>query len=215
MAMGFISLIYNSQLGKYGGDVAISVYAVIASVMTFVIMPASGISQGIQPIIGNNFGSGKNKRVMSTLYQATTFSVAVTCVIWGIVMIAPKQILMAFGGTEEMLAIGITGLRINFCITPILGFVMLATTFFQSIAKPWPSIAITMLRQIIFLVPFIYLLPMFLGIQGVFWAQPISDGLALLLSLFFVVREHRVLLKDCPTQLLPSGTVGESSPYSA
>lgn len=59
MAMGFISLVYNSQLGKYGGDVAISVYAVVASIMTFVIMPASGISQGIQPIIGNNYGAEK------------------------------------------------------------------------------------------------------------------------------------------------------------
>lgn len=57
MAMGFINLVYNSQLGKYGGDTAISVYAVVASIMTFVIMPASGISQGIQPIIGNNYGA--------------------------------------------------------------------------------------------------------------------------------------------------------------
>lgn len=61
MAMGFISLIYNSQLGKYGGAVAISVYAVISSIITFVIMPASGISQGIQPIIGNNYGCGNGK----------------------------------------------------------------------------------------------------------------------------------------------------------
>lgn len=104
MAMGFISLVYNSQLGKYGGDIAISVYAVVASIMTFVIMPASGISQGIQPILGNNFGAGNYKRIMNTLYLSSVFSVAVTCVIWLIVMIFPKQILMAFGGTDEMLA---------------------------------------------------------------------------------------------------------------
>ena len=130
MAMGFISLVYNSQLGRYGGDVAISVYAVIASIMTFVIMPASGISQGIQPIIGNNFGSGRYRRVMNTLYLAAALSVGITCIIWMIVMLFPRQILMAFGGSEEMFAIGVSGLRINFCITPILGFVMLATTFF-------------------------------------------------------------------------------------
>lgn len=59
MAMGLISLIYNSQLGKYGGDSAISVYAVVSRIMTFVIMPASGISQGIQPIVGNNYGTRK------------------------------------------------------------------------------------------------------------------------------------------------------------
>lgn len=194
MAMGFISLVYNSQLGKYGGDIAISVYAVVASIMTFVIMPASGISQGIQPILGNNFGAGNYKRVMNTLYLSSVFSVAVTCVIWLIVMIFPKQILMAFGGTDEMLAIGVRGLRINFCITPILGFVMLTTTFFQSIAKPTPSIIITLLRQVVFLVPFIYLFPLFLDVEGIFFAQPISDILALVLSIVLVVREHRHLM---------------------
>lgn len=195
MAMGFISLVYNSQLGKYGGDSAISVYAVIASVMTFVIMPASGISQGIQPIIGNNFGAKKYKRVMSILYHSTIFSVAVTCVIWLIVMLFPKQILMLFGGTEQMFEIGVIGLRINFCITPILGFVMLTTTFFQSVAKPLPSIIITILRQIIFLIPFIYILPVFFNLNGIFFAQPISDGIALIISLCFVIHEHKVLMK--------------------
>lgn len=189
--MGFISLVYNSQLGKYGGDIAISVYAVVSSIMTFVIMPASGISQGIQPIVGNNYGSGNYKRVMQTLYQASLFSVAITCIIWIIVLLFPQQILAAFGGTEEMFAIGVTGLRINFCITPVLGFVMLATTFFQAINRPYPSIAITLLRQVVFLVPFIYIFPMFLDINGIFFAQPISDLLATILSLVFVLREQK------------------------
>ncbi len=108
MAMGFISLVYNSQLGKYGGDIAISVYAVVSSVMTFVIMPASGISQGIPPIVGNNYGAGNYKRVMQTLFQAALFSVSITCFIWLVVLFFPRQILAAFGGTEEMFEIGIT-----------------------------------------------------------------------------------------------------------
>ena len=194
MAMGFISLVYNSQLGKYGGDIAISVYAVVSSIMTFVIMPASGISQGIQPILGNNYGSGNYRRVMSTMFQATAFSVGITCIIWLLVLGFPKQILAAFGGTEEMFRIGITGLRINFCITPALGFVMLATTFFQYINRPGPSIVITLLRQVVFLVPFIYVLPVFLEINGIFFAQPISDLLATGLSLWLVVREGRRMI---------------------
>lgn len=195
MAMGLISLVYNSQLGKYGGDTAISVYAVVASIMTFVIMPASGISQGIQPIVGNNFGAGNYKRVMATLYQASAFSVGVTCIIWFIVMFFPEAILLSFGATEEMLELGVTGLRTNFCITPILGFVMLVTTFFQSIAKPIPSIVITFLRQILFLIPFIYVFPMLWDINGIFVAQPVSDALALILSAVLVFREQRQLYK--------------------
>lgn len=192
IAMGLISLVYNSQLGKYGGDTAISVYAVVASIMTFVIMPASGISQGIQPIIGNNYGAKNYRRVMSTLYQASGLSVGVTCVIWLIVLVFPKMILSAFGATEEMLEIGITGLRINFCVTPILGFVMLVTTFFQSIAKPGPSIVITLLRQILFLLPFIYLLPAVWGMNGIFAAQPVSDLIALVIAVVLVVREQHL-----------------------
>ena len=191
MAMGFISLVYNSQLGKYGGDIAISVYAVVSSIMTFVIMPASGISQGIQPIVGNNYGSGNYKRVMQTLVKATIFSVSVTCFIWLVVLIFPKQILATFGGTEEMFNIGITGLRINFCITPVLGFVMLATTFFQAINRPVPSILITVLRQVVFLVPFIFIFPIFFGINGIFFAQPISELIATVLSLCLVLKERK------------------------
>ncbi len=195
MAMGFISLVYNSQLGKYGGDIAISVYAVISSIMTFVIMPASGISQGIQPIIGNNFGSGNYKRVMSTFYKSTLLSVGFTCFIWLIVLLFPRQILASFGGTEEMFDIGIIGLRINFCITPVLGFVMLATTFFQSINRPVPSILITILRQIVFLIPFIYILPIFFKINGIFFAQPISDLIATVLSVYLIIKERNKLIK--------------------
>lgn len=198
MAMGLISLVYNSQLGKYGGDTAISVYAVVASIMTFVIMPASGISQGIQPIVGNNFGAGNYKRVMAALYQASAFSVGITCIIWLIVMFFPEAILLSFGATEEMLEFGIVGLRTNFCITPVLGFVMLATTFFQSIANPLPSIVITFLRQILFLIPFIYILPILWGINGIFMAQPISDALALILSAVLIAREQHRLYKLPP-----------------
>jgi len=194
MAMAFISLVYNSRLGKYGGDIAISVYAVVSSIMTFVIMPASGISQGIQPIVGNNYGSGKYQRVLQILFQAVLFSVSVTCIIWLIVLIFPKQILAAFGGTEEMFHIGITGLRINFCVTPVLGFVMLATTFLQSINRPVPSILITVLRQVVFLVPFVFILPVFFQINGIFWAQPISDALAAVLSLYLVFQERKQML---------------------
>lgn len=198
MANGLISLVYNSQLGKYGGDNAISVYAVVSSIMTFVTMPSSGISQGIQPIVGNNYGAGQYRRVMATLYQASVLSVGITAVIWVLVMAFPAPILMAFGATGEMLAIGIPGLRTNFCVTPILGFVMLVTTFFQSLAKPAPSIVITLLRQIVFLIPLLYLFPAVMGINGVFMAQPVSDLLALVLCVLLVIREQRTLYAKLP-----------------
>lgn len=193
MAMGFIALVYNSELGKHGGDSAISVYAVVSSVMTFVIMPASGISQGIQPLIGYNFSTGNGKRVKKIFSQGVIFSVAVTVVVWGVTELIPGAIINLFGGGNELLGLGIPALRANFMLAPVLGFVMLATTFFQSIGKPTASTVITLLRQVVILIPFIYILPNFLGSIGVFYAQPISDLLATLLSLLLIAVEFKRL----------------------
>lgn len=193
MAMGLIALVYNGQLGKYGGDTAISAYAVISSIMTFIIMPASGISQGIQPIIGYNYSIGNVHCVKQTMWQSIGLSVAITVVIWIIVEVFPAQIIGFFGGGKELLDVGIPALRSNFIVTPILGFVMLATTFFQSIGKPMASSIITLIRQVVSLVPFIYLLPRFWGLGGIFFAQPISDILALILAAVLLRREFKLL----------------------
>lgn len=193
MAMGFIALVYNVQLGKHGGDTAISAYAIISSIMTFVIMPASGISQGIQPIIGYNYSTNNGERVKQTMWKSTALSVAITVFIWIIVEVFPAQIIMAFGGNDELISIGVIALRLNFIVTPILGFVMLATTFFQSIGKPTASCVITLIRQVVLLVPFIYILPNIFGLNGIFFAQPISDILALILSIILIKRAFNQL----------------------
>lgn len=167
MAMGFIALVYYGQLGTYRGDAAISVYVVVSSVMTFIIMPASGISQGVQPLIGYNYSTGNAERVSRVFLQAALFSMGVTLVIWA--------------------------LRANFILAPVLGFVMLAATFFQSIGKPAASSVITLIRQVAALVPFIYLLPRFFGSIGIFYAQPLSDLLATLLAVVLIAVEFKRL----------------------
>lgn len=194
IAMGFIALVYNGQLGKYGGDIAISVYAVISSIMTFVIMPASGISQGIQPLVGFNYSTGHYDRVKKIFLQATAFSVGITLIIWSVTELFPGFIINMFGGGSELLEIGIPALRTNFIIAPVLGFVMLATTFFQSIGKPNASSVITLIRQVVALIPLIYLLPIVLGTIGIFYAQPISDLLAMVLSWVLIHKQFKRLV---------------------
>lgn len=89
--------------------------------------------------------------------------------------------------------IGISALRCNFIIVPVLGFVMLATTFFQSIGKPIASSIITLIRQVAALVPFIFFLPIYFGTLGIFYAQPVSDFIATVLSVILIIREFRSL----------------------
>lgn len=196
IAMGFIALVYNGQLGKYGGDVAISAYAIISSVMTFVIMPASGISQGIQPLVGYNYSKSAGNRVKEIFLKATAFSVGITVVIWGIAELFPMTIINLFGGGTELLEIGVPALRYNFMFAPVLGFVMIATTFFQSIGKPVASSVITTVRQIAVLLPAIYLLPVLFGINGIFLAQPVSDLSATALSIVLMAAAFRKLSSD-------------------
>ena len=94
------------------------------------------------------------------------------------------------------MSIGVTALRWNFIITPILGYVMLCTTFFQSIGRPNPSIVISLLRQVVALLPFLYLLPKVIGVNGIFMAQPISDIIALVICVVLIKREFDNITSD-------------------
>ncbi|MEF2889313.1 MAG: MATE family efflux transporter [Turicibacter sanguinis] len=188
IAFGFISLIYNVYLGKYGGDLAISVYAIISSIMTFVIMPASGLSQGLQPILGYCYGSKNYERVMEMMKVGCFISTAITTVIWALVQLFPSQLVYLFGGAnnQDLMELGVTALRINFSFIPIVGFVMLCITFFQAIGHARPSILSTLIRQVLALVPFIIGLPMLIGVKGIFFAQPASDLITLLVSIWLL-----------------------------
>ncbi|MCI8536953.1 MAG: hypothetical protein HFG68_15545 [Hungatella sp.] len=101
-----------------------------------------------------------------------------------------------FGGGEELLKIGVPALRANFIFAPVLRFVMLATTFFQSIGKPAASSIITLVRQVAALIPFIYFFPIFLGTIGIFYAQPVSDFIATGISIVLVAKEFRNLQEN-------------------
>lgn len=195
IAFGFISVVYNVYLGKYGGDIAISVYAIISSIMTFVIMPANGLSQGLQPIIGYNYGARNYKRVIQMMTIGCIISVSITTIIWALVQTFPRQLVNLFGGSNspELLELGVTALKINFIFIPIVGFVQLCITFFQALGLPKPSIILTLIRQVVALVPFIIVLPKFFGVNGIFFAQPISDLIALMLSLAFLTIEVKEL----------------------
>lgn len=195
IAFGFISLIYNVYLGKYGGDLAISVYAIISSIMTFVIMPASGLSQGMQPILGYCYGAKKYSRVKYMMKTGCIISTVITTVIWALVQLFPSFLVLLFGGgqNEELMSLGVTALKVNFSLIPIVGFVLLCITFFQAIGKAIPSIVLTLIRQVIALVPFIIILPIYFSLEGIFFAQPISDLITLIIAIFLLRKTFKEL----------------------
>lgn len=195
VAFGFISLIYNVCLGKYGGDLAISVYAIISSIMTFVLMPASGLSQGLQPILGYCYGAKNYYRVIHMMKIGCFISTIITTVIWALVQVFPSQLVYLFGGANnpDLMMLGVSALRINFSFIPIIGFVLLCITFFQAIGHAIPSIGLTLIRQVIALVPFILVLPIFMGVKGIFFAQPASDLITLVVAIWLLKKSFNKL----------------------
>ncbi len=176
--------ILNLSLGKYGGDYAIGAFGIINSIGNLTVMVVIGFNQGMQPIVGFNYGARKIPRVLRT-FKLTIF--AGTCVtIFGFLLaeIFPKQIASAFTGNEDLIKLAVNGMRINMMMFPIVGFQVVASSFFQSIGKAKVSIYLSLTRQVVFLIPALLILPHFLGLNGVWLGGPVADLTSSLLTLF-------------------------------
>jgi putative MATE family efflux protein len=176
--------ILNLSLGKYGGDYAIGAFGIINSIGNLTVMVVIGFNQGMQPIVGYNYGARQIPRVLRT-FKLTIF--AGTCVtILGFLLaeIFPKQIASAFTSDVDLIKLAVNGMRINMMMFPIIGFQVVASSFFQSIGKAKVSIYLSLTRQVVFLIPALLILPHFLGLNGVWLGGPVADLTSSLLTLF-------------------------------
>ncbi|MDR1747363.1 MAG: MATE family efflux transporter [Tannerella sp.] len=178
MAGSSVSIVMNHSLQTYGGSLALGANAIIISFSMFIIMFVVGIAQGMQPIIGFNYGAGHLHRVMETLWKVIITSTIIMSIGWICCLFFPEIIVKAFTSDPEQLAITSNGLKINMMLSFVIGSQITISHFFQSIGKAWKSIFLSLTRQIIFLVPAILILPPFFGLDGVWYAEPLSDLLA-------------------------------------
>ncbi|MDF2820569.1 MAG: mate efflux family protein [Clostridiales bacterium] len=192
-----VNIIVNNVLKIYGGTQAIGAMTIISSISFLFLMPVLGISQGIQPITGFNYGAKKYDRVRKILkYGIILSSVAVT-LIFILIQLFPSQIISIFNKDPKLVAYGTSGLRIYNLMMPLLGFQLLTTHFFQNIKKAEFSLLLTLLRQVILLLPLCLILPRYYGINGVWIATPIADFGSSIITFIFLVREMRKL-KNVP-----------------
>ncbi|HBN05571.1 MAG TPA: MATE family efflux transporter [Bacteroidales bacterium] len=185
----FVVILINSSLQKYGGDLAIGAYGIINRVAFIFVMIIMGITQGMQPIVGYNYGAKLYSRVLQTYYKAVKWGVLVMLIAFAAVELFPKSISMAFTTDKELVDIAIKGFRIVFIFFPIIGFQIVSSNLFQSIGKAKKSIFLSLTRQVILLIPLIIILPSFMGIKGVWWAMPISDFVATVITTFMVISQ--------------------------
>ena len=172
-----VVIIINKGLRTYGdnGDMAIASYGIANRVIFVFIMVILGVTQGMQPIVGYNFGARRYDRVKETLKQTIMWALAVTFTGFALCEGIPELISRAFTTDTTLIANAAKGMRISSMFIMLAGVQMVATNFFQSVGKVNKAIFLSLTRQVLFLIPLLLILPTFMGEDGVWYSIPIAD----------------------------------------
>lgn len=194
IAASFQSMVLNQGLKEYGGDVAISAMGVTMSIITMILMPIFGINQGVQPIIGYNYGARKYDRVKEALKTGILAATAICVLGFVITRLFPEQLVSIFNSSDkELVKLGVLTMNISFLFVPIIGFQIVGSSYFQAVGKPKHATFLSLSRQVLILIPLLLILPKFFGFQGVVGSMPVSDILASIVTAIFLYYEIRHL----------------------
>jgi putative MATE family efflux protein len=189
VSMSILIVVVNNSLRVYGGDIAIAVFSVVNRVIMFIIMPLFGVVIGSQPMIGFNYGAKKMERVKETLRTSVLTTFVIGAAFYIPFMIFPASIIGIFSTDTVLIESGIFPFRMIMLLFPFIGFQVIGAGFFQSIGKAMPSIALSLTRQVLFLIPLILLLPLIMGINGIWISFPIADFLSIVVTGILLARE--------------------------
>lgn len=196
LASCIVVLFINQQLLKYGGDLAIGAYGIVNSISFLFVMTVMGFNQGMQPIAGYNYGARQYSRVKEVYTLTAFWATLVTLLGFIISEFLSGPVVSIFTHDPELKKLAITGIRATNIAFPIVGFQMVTTNLFQCLGMVHKSIFLSLSRQLLFLVPCIYILPGILGSEmGVWYSFPISDTIAAVLTAILAVGLIRKLRK--------------------
>jgi len=190
-SLGFIVL--NHSIAAYGDEAHLAIMGIANRLVTFALLPIIGLSHGLQPILGFNFGAGDMRRVRAALRVATTAGSAMSasgCVL--MIVFAPVLVSL-FSSDPEVQAVGPSILRTLVTMFWLVGFQTVAVCLFQSLGKAVPALVLSLFRQVFALVPLMLLLPLWLGLRGVWLSYPAADAIAATLTVGLLFREIRQL----------------------
>ncbi len=195
-AGSLVSVILNNLLGFYGGDLYIAIFGVINRILMFMLMPLFGIVQGLQPIVSFNYGAKKLTRVKKSLQLSFIVITAFMTGSWLILMLFPGFVMGIFSRDNVLIETGIPIMRILIAVLPVIGIQIVGATYFQAVGKALPAAILSMSRQILFLIPLVLVLPLFLGLTGIWITFPIADLLATTLTSIWFLKEVKTLTED-------------------
>ena len=186
-----IVILINTSLIQYGGDLAVGAYGIINRVAFLFVMVVMGFNQGMQPIAGYNFGARQYDRVNHVLKLTIILATSVVMAGFMIGELFPRTVASVFTREKELIDIVVPGMRIVLLVFPIVGFQMVTSNFFQSIGMPGKAIFMSLSRQVLFLLPFLLILPPVFGVRGVWYSMPASDLMASIVATYLLVRQYR------------------------
>ncbi|MGD9931018.1 MAG: MATE family efflux transporter [Mangrovibacterium sp.] len=194
IANSVVQGLINTKLIRFGGDLAVGAMGIVNSVLTLIVMTIVAINMASQPIIGFNYGANQYARVKEVLRISMVAATLISIAFFAGVQAAPSLIVRSFNAEDpELLAIGSQGLRLGLLALPLVGFQVVAGNFFQSVGKAKIATLLTLLRQVIVLIPLLYVLPNFFELNGIWMAMPISDACSAMIVTYFMSREWRKL----------------------
>ncbi|MBI9013153.1 MAG: MATE family efflux transporter [Clostridiales bacterium] len=198
VAGSVMAVIINTSLVHFGGDVALSAYGLINKVTMFLFMPLFGIVQGMQPIVGFNYGAEKYDRVKKAILSSITAMTIMLVASWAVVQFFPSAILsifLPFEGNQDVFAIGVPGIKMLLFGVPVIAIQIVSSSVYQAIGKSRPALLLSLLRQVILLIPLLLILPNIfgLGLTGIWLAYPLSDIISTTISTFMLREEFKLM----------------------
>jgi len=170
-----IVIFMNNQFVRYGGDMAVGAYSIANSVVMVFFMFVIGITQGMQPIVGYNYGAEKFDRMLRCLFLAIGCATAILLAGWGLSMLFPRQIARIFTTDATLLDLAARGIKLDMLVFFVVGSQAVITNFFQCIGKVKISIFLSLSRQLFLLLPMAYVFPLWWDLDGVWYSMPASD----------------------------------------
>ncbi len=186
-----IVILINRGLKEHGGDMAIGAYGIVNRISFLFVMIIMGFNQGMQPIAGYNYGARLFPRVKEVTGLTMRWATGVATTGFLLCELVPAWIIRMFTTDAELIDISVYGLRVVFAVFPVVGFQMVASNFFLSIGMSKQAIFLSLTRQLIFLIPCLIVLPMWLGALGVWISMPISDLVAAIVTAVLLVRQFK------------------------
>ena len=188
------SLTHYGALSIYGEDIPLASFGVVMKVNSIFISFFVGVNQGTQPILGYNYGAKKYDRVKETYRKSLILNIIVATISLLTFQLFPREIISIFGNGKETnlyFEFAIKAMRIFLSMIIAVGIQFVSSNFFASIGQPLKGVALSFSRQILFVIPLMLILPLFMGIDGILFAGPISDILACLIAIMFIVIEFK------------------------